>query len=201
MSRNLIAILRGITPQAVEGVTRALVQAGIDKIEVPLNSPDPFESIARMVRLDTGALIGAGTVLRVEDVEQVSRAGGQMVVSPNTDTRVIDATLRLGMKSYPGVFTPSECFAALQAGATGLKVFPSFLMGAEGLKAIRAVLPPETQVFMVGGVGPDNFAELMRAGADGFGIGSSLYKPGATPQEVAQKAEALVKAYDGARAG
>jgi len=201
MSRNLIAILRGITPDQVEGVTRALVQAGIDKIEVPLNSPNPFESIARMVRLDTGALIGAGTVLRVEDVEQVSRAGGQMVVSPNTDTRVIDATLRLGMQSYPGVFTPSECFTALQAGATGLKVFPSFLLGAEGLKAIRAVLPPETQVFMVGGVGPDNFAELMRAGADGFGIGSSLYKPGATPQEVAQKAEALVKAYDGARAG
>lgn len=199
ISRNLIAILRGITPDEIEAIAAVLIEAGIGRIEVPLNSPRPFDSIERMARVQIPGLFGAGTVLCPEEVQRVADAGGRLVVSPNTDVAVIRETVRLALQSYPGALTPSECFTALQAGATGLKLFPSFLLEAEGLKAIRAVLPPETQVVMVGGVGAGNFEELLRAGADGFGIGTSLYRPGASAKEVGTAARALVEAYDAAR--
>lgn len=197
MTRNLIAILRGLKPDEALSISGALVDAGITQIEVPLNSPEPLKSIEIMARaFGDVATIGAGTVLTPSDVLDVHAAGGKLIVSPNVDEDVIRATKSQGMLSYPGVLTPTECFAALKYGADGLKVFPSFSLGLDGLGAIRAVLPAGTDVFMVGGVDASNFGVWIKASADGFGIGSALYKPGFTVGDVAPRAREMVVAYD-----
>lgn len=199
MSRNIIAILRGVHPDEVVGIGAALVAAGIDTIEVPLNSPDPFDSIAALSRaFGAQARIGAGTVLEVSQVAAVKDAGGALVVSPDMNPAIIAATRAAGMASYPGVMTPTEAFAGLRAGATGLKLFPGTLIGPGGLAAIRAVLPAGTRCWAVGGAGPDNFSAWIAAGAYGFGLGTALYRPGLTADEVRSKADAVVAAYDAA---
>ena len=197
MSRPLIAILRGLKPDEAHDIGSALIEAGIERIEVPLNSPDPFKSIGILAR-DFGdqALIGAGTVFSVRDVERVADVGGRLIVSPCFDPDVVRATKSANLVSFPGTFTATECFAALNAGADGLKIFPAFQMGAKALKALRDVLPPAAQVFAVGGVGAPDFANWMNAGADGFGIGGALYRPGATRYEVSTRALEIVLAYD-----
>lgn len=198
--RPLIAILRGVTTDEAPAMAQALVAAGITQIEVPLNSPTPFATITAMkTAVGETALVGAGTVLSTDDVGRVRDAGGEIVVSPNCDQRVIIATKAAGMASWPGVMTPTECFAALKAGADGLKIFPASLLGPEGIKAIRAVLPQGTLLYAVGGAGADNFGAWMAASADGFGIGSALFKPGFSVAEVATRAKDIVAAYEAAK--
>lgn len=202
MSRPLIAILRGVNPIEAKDIAAVLIEAGITRIEVPMNSPSPLKSIEAMAKAyGDDAQIGAGTVITVETVLDVAKAGGKLIVSPNADPEVIVATKLAGLDSFPGVMTPTECFAALGAGADGLKIFPASLLGLDGLRAIRAVLPIGTQVYAVGGTDHTNFAEWIGASANGFGIGSALYKPGFTPAEVATRAKAMVQAYDKAKLG
>ncbi|NOD34341.1 MULTISPECIES: 2-dehydro-3-deoxy-6-phosphogalactonate aldolase [unclassified Ruegeria] len=197
MSRPIIAILRGLNPSDAEAVGRVILDAGIDRIEVPLNSPDPLNSIAILARVfGHQALIGAGTVLTIDQVNAVSDAGGKLIVSPNYDAEVIGRTVALGMQSWPGVYTPTEAFGALKAGATGLKLFPGVMAGPAGLAALRPVLPDGALVFAVGGAGPENFDQWIKAGADGFGIGSALYKPGMDVTEISDRARQIVAAYD-----
>ena len=192
----LIAILRGLEPENAVAVGEAIVAAGFVCLEVPLNSPRPLESIRRLRdALDGRALVGAGTVLSVEAAHDVAAAGGQIVISPNTNPDVIRAAKTLGLLSIPGFFTPSEAFAALDAGADALKLFPAEVAGPQGLKAVRAVLPAETRVYAVGGVAPDTITTWRKAGASGFGIGSALFAPGRTAIDTGRAAAAFVAAW------
>ena len=195
--RHIIAILRGITPPETVDVCEALVAAGITMIEVPLNSPDALTSIALASNaLGDKAAIGAGTVLTKKQVWAVADAGGTFIVSPDTNKAVIEETVRIQMLSYPGVFTPTEAFRAIKAGATGLKFFPAEVLGAKGIKAIKAVLPPEMPIYAVGGANPDNFDEFFAVGCTGFGLGTYIYKPGMDVAQVAERAAIAVAAYD-----
>lgn len=197
MQRNIIAILRGVMPEEVNAIAQVIIEAGITQIEVPLNSPQPLNSIEKLAhRFGETALIGAGTVLSVEDVNKVRDAGGRIVVSPDCCTEVIRATKAAGMLSWPGVLTPTECFAALRAGADGLKVFPASVIGPGGIQAFRAVLPKDTQIFAVGGTGADNIESWHKAGVNGFGIGSGIYRAGDDMAAVREKAQSFVAAYD-----
>ncbi|MEP6942282.1 MAG: 2-dehydro-3-deoxy-6-phosphogalactonate aldolase [Betaproteobacteria bacterium] len=192
----LIAVLRGISPVEIGPVGAALGDNGFRILEVPLNSPDPMESIALLARnFGERCLTGAGTVVKVADVARVAQAGGRLVVMPHADVAIIREAKRLGMVCVPGVSTLTEAFAALDAGADGLKMFPAELLTPAVLKAWRAVLPRDTLVFAVGGIRPDNMAPYWDAGADGFGTGSNLYKPGATADSVTAAAAAYAAGF------
>ena len=191
----LVAILRGLPPEQAEAIGDALLEAGVRIIEVPLNSPDPLASIARLAaRFGGEALIGAGTVLDPADVTRIAEAGGGLIVAPNTDARVIRAAKAAGMASAPGCFTPTEAFAALEAGADALKLFPAEAAPPAVVKALRAVLPRAIPLIAVGGITPAAMAAYRAAGADGFGLGGALYAPGMTAAEVGQRARAFVAA-------
>lgn len=197
--RPLIAILRGIRPEEAGAALEALVAAGIGLIEVPLNSPEPFASIRAMAARAGGrARVGAGTVLTVEDVAKVKAAGGQIIVSPNADAAVIRATKAAELDSYPGVFTATEALGALAAGADALKFFPADALGPGGIKAIGTILPAGTPLLAVGGVDAGTIGAYLKAGVAGFGIGSSLYKPGMEAEEIGARAREVVAAYDAA---
>jgi len=197
MTRNIIAILRGIRPDEAAAICGALIEAGLTTIEIPLNSPQPLHTIAQLARtFGAAATIGAGTVLTAQQVRDVASAGGTIIVSPNFSADVVTATRAAVLQSWPGVLTPSECFAALDAGADGLKIFPCSVVGPAGIKAMRAVLPADTAIYAVGGAGPANFAEWRAAGVTGFGIGTALYQPGQSVADVRKAASAIIDAYD-----
>ncbi|HWZ74066.1 MAG TPA: 2-dehydro-3-deoxy-6-phosphogalactonate aldolase [Casimicrobiaceae bacterium] len=185
----LIAVLRGITPVEIDAVGAALIDNGFRILEVPLNSPEPFDSIARLEhRFGARCLTGAGTVIKVADVARVAAAGGKLIVMPHGDVAIVREAKRLGMLCVPGVATPTEAFAALDAGADGLKMFPAEQLSPAVLKAWRAVLPKDALVFPVGGIRPDNMTAYWEVGANGFGTGSNLYAPGATADAVSEAA-------------
>ena len=192
-----MAILRGLRPEEALPVGQALVSTGWTLIEVPLNSPQPMDSVAALASALPQALVGAGTVLTPEQVRNVHAAGGQLIVSPNFNPAVVREAVRLGLVCLPGVMTASEAFAALEAGAAGLKIFPAEMITPAVVKALRAVLPPGTVVIPVGGITPDNMRPYLAAGADGFGIGSALYKPGMSAAEVAENAMTFIAACAG----
>ena len=198
----LVAILRGLVPDEAVDVGEALVGAGFTCLEVPLNSPQPLESIRRLRdRLADRAVVGAGTVLSTQSVKDVADAGGQLIISPNTNADVIRAAKAAGLLSMPGFFTPSEAFEALAAGADVLKLFPAEVSGPTGLKAMRAILPGGLRIYAVGGARPDALSMWVQAGASGFGIGSSLFKPGQSADETGVKAAAFVAAWKTAQGG
>jgi 2-dehydro-3-deoxyphosphogalactonate aldolase len=192
----LVAILRGVTPDEADSIAAVIVQAGFGAIEVPLNSPDPLVSIEIIARLfGDKVLVGAGTVLEPREVDEVAEAGAKLVVAPNADRAVIERAAHRGLAVLPGVATMTEAFEALKAGASGLKLFPGEAIPPEVVRAWRSVLPKATPLFPVGGVTPERIGPYRRAGADGFGIGSALYKPGAGVEAVARAAQAFVKAW------
>ena len=197
MKRPLVAILRGVRPQETADIVGALINSGMTAIEIPLNSPDPFRSIAMAVKkAPADTLIGAGTVLTPEHVEQLHDVGGRLMVSPNVDPDVIASAWDRGMVTMPGVFTATEALLAAKAGASALKFFPAGVLGASGITAIRAVLPAGLMIAAVGGISDKNFVEYTKAGIHAFGLGTSLYKPGMTATEVAERAKATISAYD-----
>lgn len=202
LKRGLVAILRGVKSDEIAAIADVLVEAGFEAIEIPLNSPDPFRSIEILAkRVPQGVLAGAGTVLSASDVRRLDDVGGNLLVTPNVDPDVIGAAAQLGMVSMPGVFTASEALLAIKSGASALKFFPASALGPSGVNAIRAVLPPSTVIGAVGGVSDNDFSVWMKIGVRTFGLGSSLYKPGAKAAEVATMAARAVKAYDAALAG
>ena len=191
----LVAIIRGVTPAEAEAIAGAICEAGIRIIEVPLNSPHPLKSISSIAdALGEDALVGAGTVLTVDDVEKVKQAGGRLVVSPNMNPEVIGATVAAGMVSCPGIFTPTEAFTALRAGATVIKLFPAEAASPKAVRAMRAILPTDTTLLIVGGITPESMKPWLDAGANGFGLGGGLYKPGQSPEETLAKARTYVQA-------
>ena len=200
MSRKIIAILRGVKPDEVLEIARTIVDSGITQIEVPMNSPDVFDSIQLLHdQMNDFISVGAGTVTNTNQVKILKEIGIDFIVSPNFDPKVVEATKQGGMLSYPGVITPTECFSALNCGADGLKFFPATLLGESNLIALKAVLPENIPLFMVGGVGPENFSSWLKAGATGFGIGSGIYKAGDSPECVSIKSNLIVQSYDQAK--
>ena len=203
MPRHLVAILRGLQPGEAEAVTAALIEAGFRAIEIPLNRPNAMPAVEIAVRAAQASgeecLVGAGTVLSEEAVRRVRDAGGNLVVAPNHDPAVVRAARAAGMVAMPGVFTATEALAALRDGATALKFFPASVLGPSGVAAIATILPDDTSICAVGGVGPDDFGAWMKAGVSGFGLGSSLYRPGQTAAQIGAAAEAMAAAHDAAR--
>lgn len=197
VKRNIVAILRGIEPSQAEEVALGLVEAGIEAIEVPLNSPDPFHSIERMAKaVPSHILVGAGTVLTPNDVDRLNDAGGQLMISPNIDETVMAKAMTYKMVTMPGVFSPSEALKAVSLGATALKFFPAFVLGPSGINAISAVLPKDAIIGAVGGVSEAQFADYKAVGVETFGLGSSLYRPGMATAEIIQRAQKAVSAWD-----
>ncbi|CCE11218.1 2-dehydro-3-deoxy-6-phosphogalactonate aldolase (6-phospho-2-dehydro-3-deoxygalactonate aldolase) (2-oxo-3-deoxygalactonate 6-phosphate aldolase) [Bradyrhizobium sp. STM 3843] len=202
VKRALVAILRGVKPDEAEAIVGALIETGFELIEVPLNSPDPFISIERLCKRFGGDVyIGAGTVLSAADCARVADVGGRLMVSPNVDPDVLATAVARGMVTMPGVFSPTEAFLALRAGASALKFFPASVLGPSGIAAQLAVLPKGVVVGAVGGVSDKNLADYVAAGVRAFGLGSSLYKPGMTAEQVRDTALASVRAYDAAMQG
>ena len=196
-NRELIAILRGLTLDRCIGVSRILIEEGFNKLEVPLNSPNPMETISKMQNsFGNSVTIGAGTVTNVSEVSQLSKIGCQMIVSPNTDTEVIKATKNGGMLSFPGAFTPSECYSAINSAADGLKIFPAFKLGVKGFKALKAVLPNNLKTYAVGGIDETHFSDWLDAGVTGFGIGSNLFHSYMSDDDIQSAAKKFVLAYD-----
>lgn len=196
LGRGLVAILRGLKPKEALGVGQAVFDAGIEAIEVPLNSPDPFRSIEILARALPAALVGGGTVVWAKDVDRLHDAGGRLLVSPNIDAEVMGRADAHKMVTMPGVMTPTDAFLALRLGASALKFFPASVLGPGGISAIRAVLPRETQIGVVGGVSEVDFAAYAKVGVQLFGLGSSLYKPGMSAADVGERARAAVAGWD-----
>ena len=196
-NRELIAILRGLTLERCAIVSEILIAEGFTKLEVPLNSPNPMKTISEMQNsFGNSVTIGAGTVTNVSEVNELSDLGCQMIVSPNTDTEVIKATKNNGMLSFPGAFTPSECFSAINAAADGIKIFPAFKLGIEGFKALKAVLPSNLKTYAVGGINETHFSDWLDAGVTGFGIGSNLFHPSMSEDDIQLAARKIILAYD-----
>lgn len=196
LGRGLVAILRGLRPEEALDVGHAVYEAGIEAIEVPLNSPDPFRSIEMLAKALPAALVGGGTVVRGEDVDRLNDSGGRLLVSPNIDAEVMGRAAEHRMVTMPGVFTPTDAFLALRLGASALKFFPASVLGPGGIAAIRAVLPAQTQVGVVGGVSEADFSAYAKVGVQLFGLGSSLYKPGMSAAQVGERARAAVTGWD-----